>query len=150
MSTIKKVVLEAGLRKQEQLIGDFRRRIKDAMHTDGTVNEESYDNHQQTFQSEILAEVNLLNDELEFANQELMEMKKIDSDLNHQQVEYGAVVETDRQAFFVSASLEEFQAGGKEYFGISIKSPIYQSMKGKRAGDRFRVRNTDYTIKKIF
>lgn len=150
MSKIKRMILDAGLRKQQQLIDDFRIRIKDVMKTDGNINEESYDNHQQTFQAELLSEVSLLNDELEFANQELLEMKKIDSDLKHKQVEYGAVVETDLQTFFVSASLEVFNAGDKSYFGVSINSPIYKSMRGKKVGDRFHTRKTDYVIKQIY
>lgn len=150
MSKLKKNILEAGLEKQSELIGDFRIRIKDAMANDGNVNEEAYDNHQQTFQAELLAEVNLLSDELEFANQELLEMKKIDSDYQHKQVEYGAVVQTDQQTFFVSASLEKFIVGGRSYFGISINSPIYQAMKGKSAGDRFVCHNKTYLIEAIY
>lgn len=150
MNTIKKIIVDAGLQKQNNLISDFRTRIKDAMSTEGNVNEESYDNHQQTFQAEVLAEVNLLSEELEFANQELLEMKKIDCDYRHKQVEYGAVVQTDQKTFFVSASLEEFTADGKPYFGISIKSPIYQAMKGKKVGDRFTSHKKTYLIEAIY
>lgn len=150
MDNIKKKILEAGLKKQAQLISDFRTRVKDAMANDGNVNEESYDNHQQTFEAQVLAEVNLLNDELEFANQELLEMKKIDSDYKHKNVDYGAVVETDQKNFFVSASLEEFTAEGKQYFGISINSPLYQAMRMKKVGDRFRSSNKEYLIEAIY
>jgi hypothetical protein len=150
MSNIKKIILEAGLKKQEKLITDFRTRIKDSMANDGTTNEESYDNHQQTFQAEVLAEVNLLNDELEFANQELIEMRKIDADYKHKNADYGAVVETDQRTFFVSASLEDFTADGKQYFGISINSPIYHAMRRKKVGDRFTTHNKTYLIEAIY
>lgn len=150
MGKLKKTILAAALQKQSELITDFRTRIKDAMANDGNVNEESYDNHQQTFQAEVLAEVNLLNDELEFANQELLELKKIDSDHEHKHVEYGSVVQTDQRAFFVSASLEDFTADGKQYFGISINSPIYQAMKGKSVGDRFSTHKKNYVIQAIY
>ena len=120
------------------------------MANDGGVNEESYDNHQQTFEAQVLAEVNLLNDELEFANHELLEMKKIDSDYKHKNVDYGAVVQTDQCTFFVSASLEDFTAGGKKYFGISINSPIYQAMRRKKVGDRFTTHNKTYLIEAIY
>lgn len=147
---MKKKILEAGLRKQSQLISDFRTRVKDAMANDGNVNEESYDNYQQTFEAQVLAEVNLLNDELEFANQELQEMQKIDSDYKHKNVDYGAVVQTDKRTFFVSASLEDFIADGKHFFGISINSPIYQAMRRKKVGERFRVSNNEYLIEAIY
>lgn len=150
MSTLRQLVIESGLEKQQRLIADFRDRIKDAMANDGNVNEESYDNHQQTFQAEVLAEVNLLADELEFATKELIEMKKIDPDHKPVQAEYGAIVETDVRTFFVSASLEEFMVSGRPFFGVSINSPIYQDMKGKRVGDSFTVRGTTYNIRKIY
>jgi len=150
MDNLKQAILEAGLRKQSELIADFRTRVKDAMTNDGTVNEESYDNHQHTFEAQVLAEVNLLNDELEFANHELLEMKKIDSDYEHKHADFGSVVETDQRNFFVSASLEEFTAGDKKYFGISINSPIYQAMKGKKAGEIFSSHKKVYLIKAVY
>jgi len=150
MSLMKKMILEAGLRKQSQLIKDFKTRIKEAMANDGNVNEESYDNHQQVFEAQVLAEVNLLNDELEFANHELQEMKKIDSDYKHEQVDYGSVVQTDQRTFFVSAGIEEFPVGDKSYFGVSVKSPIYQAMKGKKVGDLFSSHQKVYRIEAIY
>jgi transcription elongation GreA/GreB family factor len=150
MDNMKRTIVEAGLRKQSEVINDFRTRIKDVMANDGNVNEESYDNHQQTFQAQVLAEVTLLNDELEFANHELLEMKKIDSDYKHDVVDFGSVVETDQQAFFVSASIEDFTVGDKQFFGISVKSPIYSAMKGRKVGDQFSSHKKLYRIKAIY
>lgn len=150
MSNLKKRILEAGLLKQSKLIADFRTRVKDVMANDGNVNEESYDNHQQTFQSEALAEVNLLGDEVQFATQEFLEMKKIDPDHQHNQVEFGAVVQTNLRTFLVSASLEEFMVAGRPYFGISINSPAYQAMKGKKVRDSFIVQGKKYIIEAIY
>lgn len=147
---MKQSIVEAGLRKQSELIADFRTRVKDAMSNEGNVNEESYDNHQQTFEAQILAEVNLLNDELEFANHELSEMRKIDSNYVHSYVDYGAVVETDQRNFFVSASLEEFTVGDKQFFGISINSPVYQAMRGKKVGEHFSSHKNVYIIRSIY
>ena len=70
-------ILQAAKTKQEGIISDFRQRIKDAMANDGNVNEEEYDNHNQSFNASILAEVNLLNNELEFVNHELEEIRRI-------------------------------------------------------------------------
>ena len=150
MDNMKKNIVEAGLRKQFEVINDFKTRIREAMENDGNVNEDSYDNHQQTFQAQVLAEVSLLSDELEFANNELLEMKKIDSDFKHGQVDYGAVVQTDQRIFFVSAGIEEFTVGNKQYFGISVRSPIYQAMKGKKVGEHFSSHKKGYRIEAIY
>jgi transcription elongation GreA/GreB family factor len=148
----KKKVLAAARRKHEQVIQDFRQRIKDAMANDGTVNEEEYDNHQQSFKAGILAEVNLLNNELDFVNRELDEIRKIENfnDTVHYEVEFGSVVRTDKATFFVSASIERFCVGDDEILGLSVESPLYLAMKGKHAGDVFHYRDTNYLIKEIF
>jgi len=149
---LKNRILRAAKRKQEQIISDFRQRIKDAMSTEGNVNEEEYDNHQQSFKAGILAEVNLLNNELEFVNRELDEIRKIENfkDTVHEQVEFGSVVRTDKSTFFVSASIEQFDVDGEQVFGLSIDSPLYGSMKGKRVGESFSYRMYTYVITEIF
>ena len=149
---LKKKILKAARRKHELVINDFRQRIRDAMATDGGVNEEEYDNHQLSFNAGILSEVNLLNNELEFVNQELEELKKIEnySDTIHVRVEYGAVVRTDKSTFFVSTSIEQFEVAGNPILGLSVHSPLYQAMKGKRVGETFTYKKTSYTITEIF
>jgi hypothetical protein len=149
---LKSRIIQAARRKQEQIIADFRQRIKDATATDGNVNEEEYDNHQQSFKAGILAEVNLLNSELEFVNRELDEIRKIENfkETLHEQVEFGCVVRTDVRTFFVSASIEQFEVDGESMFGLSIHSPVYEAMKGKKVGDSFFYKNHTYLIREIF
>ncbi|HZY79620.1 MAG TPA: hypothetical protein VFE50_08865 [Cyclobacteriaceae bacterium] len=150
MQNVKNDILTAGLRKQESIIADFRQRINDVMLGEGSSRKEDYDNFHQTFSPESLAEVNILNNEVEFANHELEEMKRIDCNHFHNQAEYGSIVKTDRKTFFVAASLEDFDAGGRQYFGISVNSPIYFAMKGKKAGEHFKTRNVEYVIEEIY
>lgn len=143
----KSVVLEAGLQKQQSIIADFRKRVLDVMVADGR---EEYETHQRTYNAEVLAEVNILNKEIEFASQELSEMRRIDCTHEHQKAEYGAVVKTNKKNFFVSASLEDFTVGSQHFFGISVHSPIYLAMKGKKQGERFKARNVEYVIEGVF
>lgn len=150
MTNAKNDILKAGLEKQQAIIADFRHRISDVMDSEGSSKKEEYDNFHQTFTSETLAEVNILNNEIEFAAHELEEMRRINCNHPHDKVEYGAVVKTDRRTFFVSASLEDFNVGGDHYFGISVHSPIYCAMKGKKAGDRFKTRDVQYVIEEVY
>jgi vacuolar-type H+-ATPase subunit D/Vma8 len=149
---LKNRILQAAKFKQEQIISDFQQRIRDAMATEGNVNEEEYDNHQQSFKAGVLAEVNLLNNELEFVNRELDEIRKIENfkDTVHEQVEFGSVVRTDKGTFFVSTSIEEFEVDGDPVFGLSIDSPLYEIMKGKKVGESFAYKTYTYLIREIF
>lgn len=151
-SQIKREIIAAAIGKQTDLIGDFKRRIDDLLANDGNVNEEEYDNHQQSFKSESMAEVNLLSKQLDFANKELEELNRLEAYETHAHdtVEYGTIVKTDKQNFFVSASVEQLHVGGMQVFGISINAPIYATMKGKRKGDTFRFNDVQYKILEIF
>lgn len=150
MENAKNDILKAGLEKQQAIIADFRHRITDVMDSEGGSRKEEYDNFHQTFTPETLAEVNILNNEIEFAAHELEEMRRINCAHPHDKVEYGAVVKTDRKTFFVSASLEDFIVGNRNYFGISVNSPIYYAMKGKKAGECFKTRNVEYVIEEVY
>ncbi|MDZ4838477.1 MAG: hypothetical protein SGJ04_00575 [Bacteroidota bacterium] len=61
----------------------------------------------------------------------------------------GAIVLTDRQAFFVSASLGQLIVDEGTYMAISTGSPIFQAMAGKKVGDKFQFRDTEYIIRSI-
>lgn len=149
---LKKKILEAAVVKQESIVDDFRLRIKDIIANEGNVNEEEYDNHQQSFKSEGITEVNLLKDELEFATSELEEIRKIQSfeESSHLAVEYGTVVRTNRRTFLVSASIENFEVEGIKLFGLSVNAPLYKQMKGRKKGESFMYGNTSYVIEDIF
>jgi hypothetical protein len=149
---LKRQIVDAGIRKQESLINNFRQRIADVMANDGNVNEEEYDSHSQSFKSEGISEVNLLNNELRFSVEELRELKRIEcTDEHHPSaVQFSAVVETDRRTFFVAVSLEEFRAGHQTIFGVSVYSPIYKAMKGKKIGSSFSYGGITYQIEDIF
>jgi hypothetical protein len=150
MKNVKNDILNAGLEKQVAIIADFRHRISDVKEGEAGAKKEEYDNFHQTFTPEVLAEANILNNEIEFANHELQEMKRIDCNHPHERAEFGAVVKTDRKTFFVSASLEDFNVGETRYFGISVNSSIYYAMRGKKAGECFHARNVEYVIKEIY
>jgi len=150
MKNVKNDILKAGLQKQQAIIADFQHRISDVIDGEEASKKEDYENFHKTFTQEALAEVNILNKEIEFAARELEEMRRINCGQHHDKVEYGAVVKTDRKTFFVSASLEDFSVGGTQYFGISVHSPIYYAMKGKKAGDHFMARNIPYVIEEVY
>jgi hypothetical protein len=52
-------------------------------------------------------------------------------------VEYGTVITTDKDILFISADIERFSEDGKSILSLSVRSPMYKSMKGKRVGEIF-------------
>ncbi len=151
-AALKAKILQESIVRQELVIEDFKKRIQDMMANDGNVNEEEYDSHSQSFKEETTEEVSLLADQLQLANRELEELRKIESYRDrhhHAKIEYGCVVITNKECFFVAASLERFLVDGMSVIGISVQSPIYLEMKGKETGDSFSFNGITYKIEEI-
>ncbi len=149
---LKREILTAGLKKHEAIIQDFQNRIKEMIATDGNINEEEYDSHVQSQKAETLTEVSLLSDQLQFANRESYELKRLEWSIEdqHRVVAFGTVVVTDQGTFFISASIEEFSVNGQPVFGLSVLSPLYKNMRGKKVGETFKYGGKRYLIKEIF
>lgn len=152
-SKFKRDVLQAAIKKHKSVIDDFQVRIDSLLKSEPVVNEGALDYGQQSLTAEsIITEVNPLGDQLQFANEELKllyDMLAHQDDV-HEEVELGAIVVTDKETFFVSASIEGFTVDGKSVFGLSTEAPLYKAMEGKREGDSFSYNSNTYTIKEIF
>lgn len=62
-----------------------------------------------------------------------------EKDKTYTEIEQGALVETDKNYFFLAVSLPKFEVNGKEVFCISPDAPIFAKLKGKKVGDRVEV-----------
>ena len=150
--SLRSKLLSACINKQQLLIDDFKQRIKALTETEGLGNEELYDNSDVAAGSQKTLEINTINSLLEFAETELLVLETIRQtlDTKRESVSLGAIVVTNYNTFFISASLEQFSVEGSKYLGISTKSPLYFAMDGKKIGDSFEYKDKRYTIKDIF
>lgn len=148
----KREILEAAIRQHETVIHDFQEGIRLRMMNEGKINEQEYDTQTQAFNAETTEEVEHLSRQLSFANRELEELRKMrmDIDVPHTSVQRGSVVKTDRETFFVSASIERFFVKEEPFFGLSTLTPLFQQMKGKKAGETFSFGKTIYSILDVF
>lgn len=129
------------VRNLEQLIFDKRASNNDTKSSMG----DKYETGREMLQQEI----NNLQVQLnEFLKQQ-QSLKNIKTeDVN--KVEKGAVVETDKGLFYISASVGELSFKGKKIIAISEESPLAQAMKGKLKDDNFSINNVAQTIKNIW
>jgi len=150
---LKRKALQEAIKKHQSVIDDFRARISNVLNAQPVVNEDKMDLDVTSKTAEaIITRVNPLGDQLEFANQEmklLYDMQAHQDDV-HDCVELGSIVATDKDTFFVSASIERFRVDDISMFGLSTEAPIYQVMKGKKEGDTFTYKDMTYTIQEIF
>ena len=59
--------------------------------------------------------------------------------------ESGALIETDRNWFFLGISLS-LNVDGKELYGVSPDTPAFNPMKGKSMGEVFKIGNNEHRI----
>jgi hypothetical protein len=148
----KKKSLEASIIKHQSVIDDLKRSVKELLGTEGSSNRDDLDMHQQSVNTEQIQMANAIGDQVSFANEEMTLLNNMMPTIQdiHDQVSLGSVVVTDKMIFFVSASIEQFEVDGIELFGLSTETPLYQTMKGKKKGDKFSYKDQHYTIVDLF
>jgi hypothetical protein len=151
-STLKKRMLDVCIAKQESLIADFKERIKSLLESGPLGNEESYDNNELSQQAQKNDELEMLNKNLQFANDELKVLQQLDArpDRIFMSISPGAAVVTNTRTFFVGVSTEQFQVDGDSFIGLSTKSPLYGVMKDKKKGQKFSYEGTTYKIIDVY
>lgn len=64
--------------------------------------------------------------------------------------EAGALVETDKNWFYMGIPVSAMKVDSKELYGVSPDSPAFNAMKGKSEGETFVIANNEHTILNIF
>ena len=100
--------------------------------------------------SELLRKRDIYAEQLQKAVDEIQILKKVSFDQLSEQVEFGAVVITNKQKIFITLGLGKVTMDGETYFVISKDVPIYKAMEGLKKGDEFEFNNIKFTIKDLF
>ena len=144
----KNQILEACILKQRDLIENFEKRVKD-------LKEDAFDDKESASQSEDrnVDKVEMLRtfeSELAFARTEMGILKSLDPSNEKKMVEQGAVVVTNKLAFFIGVSSEKIEVDGEVIYGISTQAPIYSAMGSLEKGDAFTFNETKYEIENVY
>lgn len=147
-------MLEECINAQQAVINDFDKRVWELKEEEALQENESYSLSKRSFDEQMMTEAASISKQLQFANEEMELLYKMQNQdghlISHDAAELGAAVETDNGTFFVSVSIEHFSVDGKDFIGLSTKSPLFLRMKGKRKGESFAFNDTIYTIRDIF
>ncbi len=71
-------------------------------------------------------------------------------DLSHETIENGSIIETEKNFYFVGISVPMISANKKQIISFSEDAPIFQNMKGKKAGDEVKIGDNKEVISSIF
>lgn len=117
-----------------------------ASHSGADIDEDqTIDPEDLSHQSELLNLENVFILQLNKAENDLGVLSKIDFS-EKSCAEPGALITTENFHFFLGHAVIPFDFEGKHIVGVSIDSPIYPEMKGKKIGESFSYSQKTYTI----
>lgn len=74
-------------------------------------------------------------------------LSRIDQKHYSKEVDFGSVVETSENYYFISAALGKINLDeGSTVYAISTEAPIFKEMKGKKAGESFSFNDKEHKI----
>ncbi|WP_236976276.1 hypothetical protein [Membranihabitans maritimus] len=138
---LKREVLQDAVKRQQEIIDDFKSRIE-YLQSDKVEEDEIHSDNQELVES--------YEQELNFVIIEMDVLKSLNIEEVFDEIQLGSIVVTDQMNFFPSVSIEKFESNGTTYFGISEKAPLYEKMKGKSKGEAFSFNDMTYTVKDVF
>ena len=146
----KRAVLKAARTHLENIAAELKERIAELRTV--TVGDAEHETASQT-ESTRGGDVDLMNalsEQLVQVQHDLDRLQALDAAQPCETVQFGAVVHTDQRNFLIAASMDEFDAGGLRYLGVTPKAPVIQALLSMRVGESATVNGTTYRIQAIF
>ncbi len=98
-------------------------------------------------EGKLLGEYEQISTYLDVAQKRKQLLSTIDYNKYTEQVQFGSVVETKNNYYFISAALGEIgMDDGSTIYALSTEAPIYQKLEGKRKGDTFTMKDEEIEI----
>ncbi len=143
----KKSILELVQSKVSEKIQNLERLIAETRASNNDTKSSMGDKY-ETGREMLQQEINNLQIQLnEFLKQQNV-LKTLKTDQNIK-VEKGALVETEKGIFYISASVGEINFDGNKIIAVSEESPLAMAMKGKSENDVFSINTIAQKIKTI-
>jgi hypothetical protein len=145
---LKKRLLKVCITHQQETAAELQHEVDETLRLSNEYGapKDRYD----PFRTKLMNQNNLFARQLSQANTLLVTLQKIPLDKEITTVEFGAVVVTNKQKIFVSVGLGKIELDGELYYAVSPQVPIFQAMRGKKAGDTFTFNGQSFEIKEVF
>ena len=133
---------------QQKAVLDIKERISSSQSMVDIDETDTVDPEDLSHQSESAEMRNLFQVQLRKAEEDLGTLMNLDFS-EKDTVAPGALVRTEKFNFLIGHTSVPFDFEGYHIVGVSVDSPIYPEMKGKRKGDSFSYSGNSYIIQEI-
>ena len=148
LQTIKAKLLTKCIEQQSDVIKQLQQEITDAQKqaNDYGQPKDRYD----AFRTKLMRQIELYAGQLDKAKVVINTLQKIDLEKKLTEVEFGALVITNKQKIFVSAGLGKVDIDEGVYYAVSPHVPIFNVLKGNKVGDEVLFNGMKIVIKDIY
>ena len=146
---LKKRLLEQCLRIQTTHLQNLKDEIDEAEriandHDGGA--EENMD----SFREEMQNKREVFSRQFQIASSDLQILRRVDTFKAESSVQFGSVVITENQRLFVTVSLGKIQLDQQDYFAISMQTPLFKALSGKKIGESASFNGKDIKVLDVF
>jgi transcription elongation GreA/GreB family factor len=106
---------------------------------------DKYETGRAMMQMELDKEEQQLNQTTRLKN----ELAGINLEKKHSQVEFGSLVETNQGIYFISIPVGKVTLADRDYFVLSLASPIGKLLEGKKIGEKAIFQGREFLIQGI-
>ena len=146
---MKGAVLRAAAARLHVTANELRSRIEELKAvTIGDENAESTSQTEHTHGGDV-GLMNSLGKQLERVLPDAERPAGVPADELPDSVQFGAVVRTDQRDLLVGVSLEEFEAAGRSFLGVTPKAPLVHALLGVRKGEVALVNGVECAIQEV-
>jgi transcription elongation GreA/GreB family factor len=125
------------------------RRQIDELQNDANEAEQEHDVFDGT-RSKMLSQRDIYAEQLQNVMDEIHILKKVSFDEALDKVEFGAMVETNKQNMFIVVGIGKVEVDDQTFYVISKNVPIYKAMEGLKKGDTFEFNNMKFEIQDVY
>lgn len=150
MQKIKKQLLQQILQQLDVKIEALKVSIKLAKESRDNESKSSVGDKYETGRTLMQLEVEKNRVQLNRTESLKNEISNIKKSQKNKQIEFGSLVITPQNNYFISAAIGMVKLDHKNYYCISLASPIGKLLHGKKTGDEFNFRGNTIQILDIF
>lgn len=116
-----------------------------------SINDADLDNNSimENQTEQMLRETRVENESLDHLKQEINYLEDYQSFKENDKVGPSTIVKTDMANLVISVPQRTFEVDGEKFNGVSTKSPIYEALEGRTAGDKVDFNGQNIEIKEV-
>ena len=147
MKSVKESLRDICIAQQIKVIEQLQNEISEAQRQSNEYGQpkDRYD----AYKTKLMRQIELFSGQLSKATVVLNTLRQIPIEKKFEEVEFGAMVTTNRQKLFVAASVGKVDLDGETWFAISPNVPIFKALQGKKQGESAVFNGMDIEIKSI-